>query len=318
MGNTKHICYCRGGKAHCKRLNNRDKMRNALDDWDTLTGNLERYLAGDACVGEPSEKSNEESGGITQATKGFADAVERLADSRLRNDHQQAIVALRSVGEILATVLHGTTRLLADERIKAATSPHALSGQPISSLHRRKLRHATELLTTACERSVQELAEAVNQQNSGSIIHHTALVSDVIYEMLNIALFPIPQCEVATEELLPEDHPHRGILKLDHTHEAEEKQAISAPAPAQAARQKSEDVLREAAVGPNDSVGDAIVKMDAAARRVLNRDTEISIEPFGFTLRERAPSNQALDATGTVTTRCTFNPWDGCIGYPDW
>lgn len=322
MGNTKHICYCRGGKAHCKRLSDRDKRIDALREWNTLSTNLNRYLSGDACIGEPSRQSSAEAASITSTVKEFPQAVEALASSRLKNDHIQAITALRQVGTIIGHVLTGATGILADERIQDAASADVLAGQELSPVHQERLRHVTELLTAACERSVEELAEAVNQRHSGSIIHHTALVADVLYEMLNIALFPIPQCEAATEELLPESHPHRQILELkepgsDATHCSAEARVASNTS-AEVGRQRAELLLREAAISEDHSMGDAIVKLEATARQVLNSEVDISIEPFGFTLRERAPSNHTLNATGTVTTRCTFNPWDGCIGYPDW
>lgn len=222
MGNTKHICYCKGGKGTCKRLSDRDKRLQATEDWATLKSNLDRYMEGDACIGEISAESKKEAAAIQEEASGFSTLLENLTQSRLSSDHQSTISNMRGVAKSLSTIMAATAQIISADRIANATMENDQEQMAFTDEHRftdkhkASLKELSSLLAKSCDQAMAELAEAVRKGHAGSIIHHTALISDIVYEMLNLSLFPIPQCDVSTEELLPHDHPHRKILELDH------------------------------------------------------------------------------------------------------
>jgi hypothetical protein len=80
---------------------------------------------------------------------------------------------------------------------------------------------------------------------------------------------------------------------------------------------KGEALLKSANVAREEDMATVLGKVQAAARQTIGENFDVSVEPFGFTLRER-PAIENADVTGTVKTTCSFDPWDGCHTTPDW
>jgi hypothetical protein len=84
------------------------------------------------------------------------------------------------------------------------------------------------------------------------------------------------------------------------------------------ALRRGEDIVSSARISPQDDVVTSLKKLGDAAEKALPNGYDVAVTPFGLTLMERVSNPTALDVTATATSSCTFNPWDGCKGDPDW
>jgi hypothetical protein len=75
---------------------------------------------------------------------------------------------------------------------------------------------------------------------------------------------------------------------------------------------RAKALIDQAKIGPDDNQEDAIRRLGTTAEGSLPGGFDLATGPFGFTLLERLPEAQSMEVTGTVTTNCTFSPWDGC------
>jgi len=82
-------------------------------------------------------------------------------------------------------------------------------------------------------------------------------------------------------------------------------------------RARGEKILATANVLPADDLTTALKKLGKAAEQITSGKFTVDVEPFGFLLREK-PQKFSLDWTATGTTKCTWDPWDGCSPDADW
>lgn len=81
------------------------------------------------------------------------------------------------------------------------------------------------------------------------------------------------------------------------------------------ARTRGDEVARTIAqLGPT---AEALKVADVAARKIFGDDYDVEVSVLGFALLEQ-PKSKTLEVTATGTTKCTWDPWDGCSGDVDW
>lgn len=76
--------------------------------------------------------------------------------------------------------------------------------------------------------------------------------------------------------------------------------------------QRAQMLLTEASVDSLTDEAEALRALGQAAERQWSGNFDITVEPLGFTLLERVTDTSRADWTATGTTKCTWDPWDGC------
>jgi hypothetical protein len=219
MGRTKTVCYCNNRR--CKTSSPAGKQQRFEDMRRELASNLEQYLSEEVCVpGVAAEDLR-----VDPIAELLTRAYRRTLHQMVMAIDEQRFPDVLRLGALMADVLRELVAIptllpsaIEIERVPGV-EPSAME-QHRGDLQRFLERYVTvssepkealeydriaDLLGRSYCRALAELEAALRERELFSIFHHTALLADLVGEMIQLWIL---RTEHYTEEFLPEDHPH--------------------------------------------------------------------------------------------------------------
>lgn len=86
----------------------------------------------------------------------------------------------------------------------------------------------------------------------------------------------------------------------------------------QVALDRARQLVADAKIVSADDLSSGARKIGQSATRHFARGYDVIADSYGFRLLEKAVITPGLDETATGTTKCTWDPWDGCTPDADW
>lgn len=192
-----------------------------------LRKNIEEYLSEDPCVGVEA-KELPQNPTAEKLCEIYRKAISLLNKSQNERDEETSIHATALVSDIfigfwscISTLKYTSDRYRMNNQtiVKDFSNSFILDSKVTESLitdydtqndiGSKEINETASMLCSAFLRALAELEHSVIENDISIIMHHLALVSDIIHEMLNLVMDLNP--DRFTEENLPESHPHSNI-----------------------------------------------------------------------------------------------------------
>lgn len=228
MGDSKTICYC--NSEQCKSLSGKTNKSSLLMARKQICDNLELYLSEEPCVGCAAEDLP-----ISEDVKKLADlyvaCVLALRASQQDRTSPKSLAVSAMIADVFAALWQqcASIRFGTDShRVPQAAIPNArqyeaaivaLGDVSVAEGDPDDVGKASRLLADGYAHAVGELTFVAKDANPSIVMHHMAIVGDILEEMLHLVLRLNP--DRVTEDRLPEDHPH-AIRARERTASASE------------------------------------------------------------------------------------------------
>jgi hypothetical protein len=221
MGRTKTVCYCKSRK--CKTSSPRVGQAPYEETRRELIGNLRRYLEEEPCVPGSSNETLALDPLAQHLGAAYRVALGRMAAAVQAGDADDVLRHGATVGDAIREIVQLPTLL--PTRFEADRIPTRLAGTEDEHRHGVE-RFLTEylrdddgdtaseadlfadLLGRAYAKALAELRFALEQNETPYVTHHTAVIADLVDEMIELWVL---RTDYFSEEILPEDHPHRRM-----------------------------------------------------------------------------------------------------------
>lgn len=223
MGRTKTVCYCKSRK--CKSSSPAVGQAPYEQTRRETIDNLRTYLAEEPCVPGETNETLRISPVAEQLTRAYRKALGRMATAVEADDADGVLRHGATVGDVIRELVQEPTLL--PMRFEAPRVPTALT--EVRDEHRERVQRFLEeytadegkdaapevdefadLLGRSYCKALAELESALDQQETTYITHHTAVVADLVGEMIELWVL---RTDYFSEEALADDHPHKGMYK---------------------------------------------------------------------------------------------------------
>jgi hypothetical protein len=209
MGLSYTVCYCRDGSKCKGRASEKDKFNEA--HWGEVRENLKRYLNEPICVpgATGQEPAPEE---VESAVTDYMQAIAESRSHHFSGDyamwHRRRVTtaqALARLSELPSELLSGQ-----GESNQASSAADPQVSVDIDEVTRLVMEMA-DLLADSYRRAAIELVSSVQSKQDIHIFHHFGLLTDIVAEMHALAIQAT--AHISTENMLPNDHPHRTAIE---------------------------------------------------------------------------------------------------------